>query len=103
MEMETMSKKIILDGNRILDRESMAIYMKEVFDLPSHFGKNLDALNDVLSEVQEDTDIVLTRRNVDEICKGKYAYKVLMVLGRAADENPHLKIRFAENDEEENA
>jgi RNAse (barnase) inhibitor barstar len=103
MEMENMSKTVILDANRILDRESMAIYMKETFDFPAHFGKNLDALNDMLSEVSEDTVFVLTRKNVDQICKEKYAYKVLMVLGRAADENPHLRIRFSENDEEENA
>lgn len=98
-----MSKTVILDANRIMDRESMAIYMREIFVLPSHFGKNLDALHDVLSEVTEDTVFVLTRKNVDHICKEKYAYKVLMVLGRAADENPHLKIRFAENDEENEA
>lgn len=95
-----MSRKIILDGTRILDRESMALYMKELFPLPDHFGRNLDALNDVLSEVTEDVEIILTRENVDRICQGKYAYKVLMVLGRAADENPHLKIRFAEDTEE---
>lgn len=95
-----MSRKIMLDGNRLLDRESMAMYMKEVFQLPGHFGKNLDALYDVLSEVSEDVEIVLTRGNVDTICQGKYAYKVLMVLGRAVDENPHIKIRFAENEEE---
>ena len=41
-----MSRKIMLDGNRLLDRESMAMYMKEVFQLPGHFGKNLDALHE---------------------------------------------------------
>lgn len=100
MEMENMSRKIVLDGNRLLDRESMAMYMKEIFQLPGHFGKNLDALYDVLSEVSEDVEIILTRENVDTICRGKYAYKVLMVLGRVADENPCIQIKFAENEEE---
>ena len=92
-----MTKKIVLNAERILDRESMAVYMKEQFDLPEHFGRNLDALNDVLSEVKEDTEVILTRDNVDKICKNQYAYKVLMVLGRAADENPRIKLRFAED------
>ena len=98
-----MSRKIMLDGNRLLDRESMAMYMKEVFQLPGHFGKNLDALHDVLSEVTEDTEIDLTRENTDRICQGKYAFKVLMVLGRAAEENPHIRIKFAEEEPEEDA
>jgi RNAse (barnase) inhibitor barstar len=97
MEMETMNKQIILDANRIMDRESMSLYMKELFTLPAHFGKNLDALNDVLSEVDTDVDILLTRDNIDAICQEKYAYKVLMVLGRAAEENPHIHIHFAED------
>lgn len=92
-----MSKEIILDANRIMDRESMYLYMKEAFPLPAHFGKNLDALNDVLSEVDTDIEILLTRENVDAICQSKYAYKVLMVLGRAVEENPHIHIKFAED------
>jgi RNAse (barnase) inhibitor barstar len=101
MEMGNMTRKIVLNGSRIMDRESMSMYMKELFDLPEHFGRNLDALHDVLSEVTEDTEIDLTRENTDRICQGKYAFKVLMVLGRAAEENPHIRIKFAEEEPEE--
>ena len=87
-------REIELDANRILSKPDMGEYMSEIFSFPEYFGKNLDALYDLLSEVDEDTDIILTRQTVRQICASRYAYKVLLTLSDAAEENPHLRILF---------
>lgn len=87
-------REIVLDADRLLNKGDMGEYMSEVFPFPEYFGKNLDALHDLLSEVEEDTDIILTKDNVRQICASRYAYKVLRVMSDAAEENPHLRILF---------
>jgi ribonuclease inhibitor len=93
-EMNDMSRRIRLDASRLTNREDMGIYMKEAFSLPDYFGRNLDALRDCLEEVAEETEIVLDRDCVQTICENPYAYKVLLVIGRAAENNPYLHILF---------
>ncbi len=86
--------EIYLEGNRITTKEKMAAYTREIFSLPETFGGNLDALNDCLSEVTEETAICLTKENLLEICGNSYAYRTLLVLSQAAAENPHLSLRI---------
>ena len=89
-------ERIYLNAEEISTKEKMAGYMKEAFRFPDYFGGNLDALNDLLSEVYEDTQICLTRSNLEKICGNSYAYRTLTVLGAAAAENPHLAILFVQ-------
>jgi ribonuclease inhibitor len=89
-----MSREIVLDAGKIMNKVSMGAYMREVLPLPEYFGNNLDALHDVLSEVEEDTVFYLTEENVRRICSSTYAYRVLLVISDAAEENPHLRILF---------
>ena len=87
-------KTVFLDASRIMDRNAMFMYMNEIFRLPEYMGKSLDALHDALCEVQQDTEIICTHDCLEQINSSGYAFKVLLVLGRCADENPHLHIRF---------
>ena len=89
-------KEVRLNPHRIQDRYSMSEYMRSLFDLPEYFSGNLDSLVDCISEITENTDILLTKQCVREACESKYAFKVLMALGRAADDNPHIHIMFKE-------
>ncbi len=89
-----MAKRIRIDAARLTNREDMGVYMKQAFSLPEYFGKNLDALKDCLEEVDEETDVVLDRECIKIMCANPYAYKVLLVLGRAAENNPNLHILF---------
>lgn len=90
------NRKIWLDADRIQNKKDMAEYMHELFADQPYFGNNLDALQDVLQEVNEETDILLTKECVSKICASKYAFRVLCVLGRVAEENPHIHIQFRE-------
>lgn len=89
-------RQVRLNIEYLKDKDTMARFMSWEFRFPSYFGGNLDALNDCLSEVSEDVEIVMDHKTVTEICADDYAYKVLIVLSRAVEENPHLKIRFQE-------
>lgn len=72
--------------------------MKEAFEFEDDYDcVNLDALNDSLSEVDEDTYVILTPDSIMKICKEEYAYRVLLVLGNAAQANPYLHIRFRQD------
>jgi RNAse (barnase) inhibitor barstar len=87
-------KTVNLDADRIMNKEDMGDYMHEIFLLPAHSGRNLDSIHDLLSETRQDTMFLLSHACVKKICQNAYAFKVLRVLGRAADENPHIHIRF---------
>lgn len=89
-----MAKRIRIDASRLTNREDMGIYMKQAFNLPDYFGRNLDALKDCLEEVEDETEIVLDRECIKLMCQEPYAYKVLLVIGRAAENNDNLHILF---------
>ena len=88
-----MKRTIELDSEQIKDKESMSGNMTRVF-FPDRRITTLDALKDSLSELKDETEVVLTPSAVHAICENPYAYKVLMVLGKSAEENPHLRILF---------
>ena len=50
---------IILDGALMKDRESMHDVLTENFQLPSYYGRNLDALWDMLTERNEAMSVAL--------------------------------------------
>jgi len=83
--------EIRLDGNRILDRTSLSLYMEEVFGVRI---TNLDWLYDHLTDVNEDIVIKIDQENLKIICKSDFAFKVLMVLGNSAENNEKILIKF---------
>ena len=52
-------KIVILDAKKMLEKEKMHEYFAKKFDLPEHYGRNLDALFDCLCEINESTLIKL--------------------------------------------
>ena len=52
-------KKIILELNTFMSRDEIHSYLKEKFDFPEYYGKNLDALYDCLTETGRPTAIGL--------------------------------------------
>ncbi len=87
-------REIMIDASRITSRRDMAEYMKEVFSFPETFGGNLDALHDSLSEVAEDTVLLLDADSMRLICEDRYAWKVLRVLLDEAEDNPHIRVKL---------
>ena len=51
-------KKIELDFSQCYSKEEVHDYLKNKFGFPEYYGRNLDALFDVLGDIAEDTGIV---------------------------------------------
>lgn len=71
--------KYVLDGKKMVTKEAAHAYLKETFGFPAHYGNNLDALYDCLTERNvmeievEHTEEMLT-------ALGRYGEKLLQVL-----------------------
>lgn len=78
--------KIILDGKRMTSKEETHAYLKEALDLPSYYGRNLDALYDCLTERK---DLKIEVQDADRMLEalGSYGEKLLEVLGENQKEN----------------
>lgn len=74
-----------LDGNQMKDSAQAHAYLKEILDLPNHYGMNADALFDCLTEDSRDRLIWLNAS--DQIHP-----KLLRVFQDASRENPFLTI-----------
>ena len=60
-------KIVILDAKKMLEKEKMHEYFAKKFDLPEHYGRNLDALFDCLCEINEPTLIKLKNENALDV------------------------------------
>ena len=45
--------QITLDGNMLADAANVHEYLKEMLSFPEYYGKNLDALHDCLTELDD--------------------------------------------------
>lgn len=77
---------VLLDGQEMRDRKSAHDYLKTQLDLPDYYGRNLDALFDLLTERGEPLTIVV--QNQMEM----YTEALLETLIDAANNNPNLEI-----------
>ena len=80
-------KKIVLDGNYLCNREAAHAYLQEVLELPTHYGKNLDALYDCLTELQ---DICIEIKRPEEV--NDYFKRVLRVFNGAEMEGESFSV-----------
>ena len=83
---------IKLNGKAMVDRPTAHSHLAERLDLPSYYGRNLDALYDVLTDIGQDTQIILEDPAAVIENMGKYGEALLSTMQEAAEENPHLTI-----------
>ena len=83
--------KVILDAGKIEEKGKSHEYLKEMLQLPEHYGKNLDALHDCLTEM-DNTEILWD--NIEHA--GIYFRRVYLVFQRACVENPGISMRTFE-------
>lgn len=76
-----------LDGERLTDSEGAHAYLQETLGFPDWYGRNLDALFDLLTEQTEETMIFLTNADAADP-------DILEVFTDAMAENPQLTIAF---------
>lgn len=79
-------KEIIIEGALIDSREELHKVFKDALLLPDYYGKNLDALWDMLTaEVDLPVSIIWRDFNITEKNIGRYALKTAEVIKKAAE------------------
>ena len=87
-------KQITLEGQRMLTRENAHAELARAFKFPAHYGKNLDALYDFLTEI--DTPECVFQHSEDMVeALEPYGLKLLQTLIEASIKNPNFKLKIA--------
>ena len=86
-----------IDSAGIGSRQDLHAALKEALDLPEYYGNNLDALADCLSDLFEDTCLILRHPESLRKTLGDYADALLHVLHRAARDNRHFVFLIVED------
>lgn len=73
------------------DKNEIQDNIKEAFNFPDYYGRNLDAFHDCLSEICEDTFIEIIMDENDP-----YHQKVIKVLKDSANENENIKVEIVQ-------
>ena len=79
----------ILYMKELNHRESAHAHLTERLPLPDYYGRNLDALHDCLTEMDDAELVVLDTEQADG-----YGEKVLQVLMDSALENPGIRLHL---------
>lgn len=87
--------RIELDVRNIFTVRALHIYLAYRLDLPAHYGKNLDALYDVLTEESRTAAIRITGTKEAQGELTAYMPKLLRVFEDAAGENERISVEIA--------
>ena len=87
-------KEIRLDGREMINRTRAHLYIGYKLKLPDYYGKNLDALWDVLSTYDKSIKISLINKKdlIDYL--GDYGSSIIKVFKEAEKENNNIKIEI---------
>ena len=86
-------KTIVIDGGMMFTREAAHDYLALRLGFPDYYGRNLDALYDLLTESTAPMTILVTHWAELEQNLGHYAAALLDTLYDAAKENQSLTIQ----------
>ncbi|NLB42341.1 MAG: barstar family protein [Clostridiales bacterium] len=83
---------IIIDGRRLKTKKRAHEYLAEKLSFPSYYGKNLDALHDVLTSYGKPTCLRVRYPASITTNLGKYGETLLQVLNDAEKVNKNISI-----------
>jgi ribonuclease inhibitor len=88
-------KKYVLDGQAIQSLDSFYQEIGKVLPLPDYFGRNLDALADVLTtDLDGPCEILWEHSAVSKQAMSRDFQRIRTVLKRAAQEREDIKVIF---------
>lgn len=87
-------KTITVDASAMDSREAAYELLAGALELPAYWGRNLDALYDVLTELGSPTRLVVLRREALAENLGDYGRALLETLEDADRDNPALQVLY---------
>ena len=78
--------RLILDGDMLKYRSRVHSKLARALHFPAWYGRNLDALYDCLTDLREDTELILVNWTAPNLLPMRD------VMEDAASENPHLTV-----------
>ena len=84
--------EIIIDCSTVESKADLHAALASALSFPDHYGNNLDALYDCLTEIGQDTCLILQDWHHAEYRLGDYSGKAVYVFHCAIRENPHLTV-----------
>ncbi|MDD2282227.1 MAG: barstar family protein [Eubacteriales bacterium] len=85
---------VILDALEMTDKQATHQYIQCQLDFPDYYGRNLDALWDMLSTISEPLHIILINADKLPVNLGGYAELLIAVFCEAAEFNSALKFEL---------
>ena len=89
-------RKIVIPADNFSTEEELQDFLQEAFGFPDYYGKNLDALYDCLSELDEKVRIEVSGAIGDEENLGEYGERFLTVLEEASKDNEDIKLKITD-------
>ncbi len=83
-------KKYMLDLREYQEVDAIHDYIAGMMDFPAYYGKNLDALFDVLTDIREYSCIVIRYKPGKDI--ERFIRKLIGVFAEAEEENERLAL-----------
>lgn len=85
-------QEVYINGSEFDTPEEVHEFLADELDFPAYYGKNLSALYDVLTELSEDTRIVMNLSEVEDDSMIEMLERMAEVMTDAADANNYLEI-----------
>lgn len=86
-----------LDGKIIKDRQMLHGILADLPGFPDWYGRNLDALHDCFTDIQEELWIQILNENDLALHLGNYAAAFLNVVAASAKENKNIHYTIESN------
>lgn len=89
-----MEQVFYIDLSNVTTKSELHDILAKELPLPEHYGHNLDALYDVLTETTETWNIIIYNTSAMEKENPDYLNRLKKLTSRAQKESGNLKIRF---------
>lgn len=87
-------QQVYLNGSEFESPQEVHEFLARELDFPEYYGGNLSALYDVLTDISDDTRIVVNLSGVEDDELLDTLERMVEVMTDAADENEYLEIEY---------